>query len=308
MKKELSIIVPVYNAERFLSRCVESILNQSYKNFELILVDDGSKDGSYSLCKEYASKDNRVIVLTKENGGASSARNMGLRRAVGEYIGFVDADDFILSDMYEYMINLIKKMQSDIVICDYTNNKNKLNSKKNENLIIIEDNQKIMEYFYRLNKEQSNYSVWNRVFSRKCLEQVSFLEGYITEDVLFTFDSYRNASKVVISNQIKYYYDIGNSGITKTKLSLKDQDLLYIWDKIVESVQDLDEVRYAVLNKKRAIFTLYCKSVIYGKGDEISLELMDSWKKEIRKNKSELFKILDWKRKILLLAICIGVV
>lgn len=308
MKKELSIIVPVYNAERFLSRCVESIFNQSYKNFELILVDDGSKDDSYSLCKEYASKDNRVIALTKENGGASSARNMGLRRAVGEYIGFVDVDDFIVSDMYEYMIDLIKKLQADIVICDYTSDKNRLHKDKKEHLFIIEDSKDLMKYFYRLNKEISNYSVCNRVFSKKCLEKVSFLEGYITEDVLFTFNSYKNADKVVISNQIKYYYDMKNSGITKAKLCLKDQDLIHIWDKIIDEVQDSDELKYAILNKKRAMFTLYSKAVIYGKEKEISLELLNSWKKKIRENKLELFKILDWKRKILLLSICIGIV
>lgn len=108
MKPEISIIVPIYNVEKYLPKCIESILSQTFTNFELILVNDGSKDRSGIICDEYASKDNRIKVIHKENGGVSSARNSGVDLASGKYIGFVDPDDYIKKDMYERLHYLCK--------------------------------------------------------------------------------------------------------------------------------------------------------------------------------------------------------
>lgn len=115
----LSIIVPVYNGEKYLSRCIDSILKQTYRNIELILVNDGSKDRSLEICQEYALKDNRVHVIDKTNGGVSSARNSGIAFAHGEILTFVDCDDFIDSDMYTCLINLMGENSADIVACNY---------------------------------------------------------------------------------------------------------------------------------------------------------------------------------------------
>ena len=117
-KPNISIIVPVYNIEEYLPRCIESILNQTYNNLELILVDDGSKDKSGEICDAYAKKDNRVVVLHKENGGSSSARNAGIAIAKGEYLGFVDSDDYIEPDMYEKMVAVIEKTGCKIETLD----------------------------------------------------------------------------------------------------------------------------------------------------------------------------------------------
>ena len=115
---KLSIIVPVYNAEEFIKKCVDSILDQTFKDFELILVDDGSKDSSSNICDEYAQKDSRVKVIHKENAGVSSARNSGIELAQGEYLGFVDSDDWIDNNMFESLINEAEKNNTDIVMCD----------------------------------------------------------------------------------------------------------------------------------------------------------------------------------------------
>lgn len=114
-KSKLSIIVPVYNVEKYLKQCIESILNQTYKNLEIILVDDGSKDSSGKIVDDYAIKDRRVIPVHKENGGISSARNTGLAYVTGEYLTFVDSDDWLDLDMYEKMIEAIEKYSADCV-------------------------------------------------------------------------------------------------------------------------------------------------------------------------------------------------
>ena len=119
MKNDLiSIIIPVYKVEKYLEKCIESVLKQTYTNLQIILVDDGSPDNCGKICDEYAKKDSRIEVIHKINGGLSDARNVGINRANGRYIGFVDSDDYIKEDMYEKLINLIKEYNADVSICN----------------------------------------------------------------------------------------------------------------------------------------------------------------------------------------------
>lgn len=120
-KHKISIIIPVFNAEKYLARCLDSVLGQSYKNIEIILVDDESKDGSLKICNCYAERDNRIKVITKKNEGAGIARNLGLQEATGDYIGFVDSDDMILPEMYEKLYNAMIDKEADIAYCKNTN-------------------------------------------------------------------------------------------------------------------------------------------------------------------------------------------
>ena len=117
MEPLISVIVPIYNAEQYIDRCLKSILKQTYSNLEVLLIDDGSSDGSSSICKQYELSDNRVHYYHQHNSGVSAARNKGLDIAKGEYIGFCDADDWIESDMYEVLYSMINSSQSDIAIC-----------------------------------------------------------------------------------------------------------------------------------------------------------------------------------------------
>ena len=121
---KISVIIPVYNVEKYLKRCLDSVINQTYKNLEIILIDDGSTDKSGNICDEYAAKDKRIIVIHKENGGLSDARNKGLDICTGDYISFIDSDDWIENGFYEYVVNNVK--DNDLLIFDYyiTNGKN----------------------------------------------------------------------------------------------------------------------------------------------------------------------------------------
>ena len=115
----ISIIIPIYNVEKYLSKCIESLVGQTYKDIEIILINDGSPDHCLSICEQYSKKDNRIIVIDQENKGVSAARNAGLKMAKGEYIGFVDPDDWIAVDMYEGLHSVIKQSDVDMVICGY---------------------------------------------------------------------------------------------------------------------------------------------------------------------------------------------
>ena len=152
MKPEISIIVPIYNVEKYLPRCIESILAQTFTNFELILVNDGSEDDSGEVCDRYAKEDKRIKVIHKKNGGVSSARNAGLKNSIGNYIGFVDPDDYIKKDMYEKMYNLCIKKDSKIAICKFAREVDGkiINADNNETEIIRElNNEEAMNELFK---------------------------------------------------------------------------------------------------------------------------------------------------------------
>ena len=142
-KTLISIIVPVYRTEKYLDRCVESIVNQTYKNLEIILVDDGSPDDCPKMCDEWAKKDKRIKVIHKENGGVSSARNIGIKSAKGKYIGFVDSDDYIEKEMYESLIDVLNKNKNlDYIYCDIYDAE-KINNHSREDYKILSKIEKI---------------------------------------------------------------------------------------------------------------------------------------------------------------------
>ncbi|MBQ4243839.1 MAG: glycosyltransferase, partial [Clostridia bacterium] len=147
----ISVIVPVYKTEKYLDRCVNSIVNQTYKNLEIILVDDGSPDRCPELCDRWAEKDNRIKVIHQENGGMSAARNAGLRIAKGDYIGFVDSDDWIDNDMYEYLYILLINNQADYSTINYDIKKRETDRTENQNECInLLDNNRMFEIFFRV--------------------------------------------------------------------------------------------------------------------------------------------------------------
>lgn len=303
MNQELiSVIIPVYNVEKYLDRCLESVLNQTYKNLEIILVDDGSTDNSGNMCDEYVKKDQRVVVIHKKNGGASTARNVGLDCAQGQYIGFVDSDDWIKLDMYEYLYNLLHAYDADISMCLFTRKQKDMQSKICSEKVDILEHSDLDKFFYRLNGEASLYGVYNRLYKRKTISGIRFMENKITEDVLYTYQVYKEAKRLVVSNLVKYYYFMNESGVTRSQLCFKDLDLLEMWDWIVEDTRNTEYYEWAILNRKRAIFTLYSKGLIYGIGKEFDTTIIRSWKTILRNEYTKLMKgkMLDIKRKALL--------
>lgn len=224
MNPEISVIVPVYNVEKYLCSCIDSILAQTFTDFELLLIDDGSKDKSGKICDEYARKDRRVKVFHKENGGVSSARNLGIDESNGEYLFFVDSDDIISSSYIDLFVNCIRKNDSVCVVCKYTNRlsllKNQVDSVKIKEMTSSE----FLDEIWISEGKLDGY-LWNKIFKRKFLidfnirfdEKVS-----IWEDMLFVVEYFINISTVVFVDAVLYYYrDTINSAVKQHDTSKK---------------------------------------------------------------------------------------
>lgn len=208
-KIKISIIVPVYNVEKYLEKCINSILTQTYQNLEIILVDDGSMDNSGEICDEYAKKDERIKVIHKENGGLSDARNAGIEIATGKYIGFVDSDDYIGKDMYEYLIRLIQKENADISICGHkiVFQKEENNEIKGEILdeeIEIWDTKKAIVEL--LKQEKIHDYAWNKLYKKELFEKIRYPKGRKMEDLGTTYKLFDHSKVIVLGNQKKYFY------------------------------------------------------------------------------------------------------
>ncbi len=221
---KISIIVPIYNVEKYLPKCIESILAQTYKDFELILVDDGSPDNSPQICDEYAKKDDRVIVIHKPNGGVSSARNAGLDRATGQYIGFVDPDDYITSDMYTFMIDGMKKSGANMAICgyDYINENGKVERPYNvrENELLTQKQFMSMQFDM---PPTIRHVVWNKVFKADIFNGTRFPEGlHSSEDVYVLIECAKRLTKAVFIHQPLYKNLVRNGSATHGGLKIKD--------------------------------------------------------------------------------------
>lgn len=207
----ISVIVPVYNVEKYLDVCIESIVTQTYQNLEIILVDDGSKDHSPEICDEWGTKDNRIKVIHKANGGASSARNMGLDVAKGDYIGFVDSDDYIEPNYYEFLLNICTEYSADIARCTYEifiefENNKPVDGNTVDKIITLTDNDLFLDLCHAGHKHVINV---NKLFSRKALEGLHFDNTIKSgEDLVFNYFAYKKANKMVCHDLPLYHYRI----------------------------------------------------------------------------------------------------
>lgn len=308
---EISVIVPVYKVEPYLDRCVQSILRQTFRAFELILVDDGSPDGCPAMCDAWAKQDRRIRVLHKENGGLSSARNAGLAVATGRYISFVDSDDWIEPQMLEYLWNLLQAHpEAQIAQCEAIISKDQTPAQAQpQEEIAVFDQTGMLDYFFRIHGEASNTAVWNKLYARDILQGFSFVLT-LNEDVEASYEFFQRASHMVVSNQKLYHYFVNNTGITRSKFSKKDLDYLAVWDRIVERtrVEHPEYLHYAVISRKRANFTMLCKMLSRGfsRDDQQMVAVHRSLKAQVRKD----FRLLmGWRmpisRKILLILVCL---
>ena len=213
---KISIIVPIYNVEKYLEQCIESIINQDYKNLEIILVDDGSPDRCANIIDEYAKKDNRIKAFHKENGGLSDARNYGLDRATGEYICFVDSDDFVEKDFISSMYNNIKKYNVDIAACnsyDYYN-KNKIKVSNYMNVEKLYNKDEANKYLYIIG--YYNVGVWNKMYIRRLWNKLRFPVGKKSEDIYVMYEIINNSNGLYYSAVPKYYYRQREGSITNS--------------------------------------------------------------------------------------------
>lgn len=203
---KISVIVPVYKTEGLLDRCVESIVGQTYKNLEIILVDDGSPDNCPAMCDEWAEKDSRIRVIHKENGGVSSARNAALDIATGDYIGFVDSDDWIEPEMYSSLIQKISESGKNIALCSYY--AVEISGERYECRCVID--KEVLDkddYFRFIVLGGDGGYIWNRLYDADILKEVRFDEDiWYSEDLLFNFKTAQKSNGAAILDKIEYNY------------------------------------------------------------------------------------------------------
>ncbi|MDZ4983572.1 glycosyltransferase [Clostridium perfringens] len=259
MKEKISIIVPIYKVEKYINKCIDSILNQTYKNIEVILVDDGSPDNCGKICDKYLLKDDRIKVIHKENGGLSSARNAGLDIATGDYIGFVDSDDWIESNMYEILINNAIKYNADVSVggvVDLLEENNKYIKIKSTFNGITEtvclNKQEAMKKFFL-----GSWSAWDKLYKREVHEDLRFPQGKINEDEAIAMHVLDKCNNVVYTNEVFYNYIRRPNSITTSKFSEKKLDWYrnckYNLEFIKEKQPEL--IKYALLR--------FCSSIMW---------------------------------------------
>lgn len=208
MKELISVIIPIYNGKEYIHNIANALTAQTYKNLEIIMVDDGSKDNSYELCKELAREDMRFVVYSKENGGASSARNYGLERAKGKYIGFIDVDDYIFPEYFEYLYSMLTKYQADMACCSYykmwDSEKMPVFENDGKEIVFTKKEDTLKDLLYR--KNITGYPVL-KLYKSEILKNVKFPSNIIYgEDEIFTFQVLKECSKVVFGNKVLYIY------------------------------------------------------------------------------------------------------
>lgn len=238
--EKVSVIIPVYNVESFLRQCIDSVVNQTYKCLEIILIDDGSTDSSGEICDKYAVTDERITVIHKENGGLSSARNAGLNIATGEYITYIDSDDYVSNDYVETLYKNLINNNADISIGNFQYvYEGKVNQEKREDIVSNLSVWNVEETLrYMLLQQKITTSVWRVLSKRIYWENVWFPVGKICEDIGTSYKIYSQAQKIVYTEQVIYFYLVRLGSIQNVGFSKKKMDEL---EMAIECKEYLDK-------------------------------------------------------------------
>ena len=281
---KVSLIIPVYNVEKYIRQCLESAINQTLKDIEIIVVNDGTKDNSMKIVEEYIS-DKRIKIINKENGGLSSARNTGILVAQGKYICFIDSDDFIEKSMIEELYNIIEEKNFDVADSDiflYDNKTHEIKERKNKEYLKIEKGLFLWGKY--------NVEVWNKIYKKRFLldNNIFFEEGIIHEDELFSIKILLSTNKIEHINKCFYYYRINRSGSIMTDVNIEKQ--LYSLKIIVNRIEKLQET---IISDKFSFLMLKLLEIKYlsvinrinkeeiekNKVRELEKEIENNWKK-----------------------------
>lgn len=236
----ISVIVPIYKVEDYLKECIDSIIDQTYKNLEIILVDDGSPDKCPDICDEYASKDTRIKVIHKPNGGLSDARNAGLDVCKGDYVAFVDSDDFVDKEMYEEMVRTSIMHNADIVRCDfrmYGGSKYQKHSlyHKHQSITMLQG----FEPLKALLSWNTHCAAWDKLYKRDFINNTRFIKGRLNEDIIFQFLLLKDGGTYVEMNNVYYNYRVRKGSITNGSKKL--------FDDIIKNSSEMSQ--YVEINK-----------------------------------------------------------
>ncbi|MGM0874213.1 MAG: glycosyltransferase family 2 protein [Bacillota bacterium] len=227
----ISIIVPIYNVEQYLHRCLDSILAQTFTDFELILVNDGSTDNSGEICDLYAEKDTRIKIIYKKNGGLSDARNSGIKIAQGDFIGFIDSDDWIEPNMYEILYNLCIENNVDISTCSFNiwDKGERRKVKINKKSVTVLDSKTALQNMY--DGKLPGYVAWNKLYKKHIFETIRFPKGRIYEDAAIMYRVYDSTNGIAFIEYPLYNYIYRESSITRSEFSEKRFDVVFNYNE-----------------------------------------------------------------------------
>lgn len=295
----ISVIVPVYQVENYLNQCIESIIEQTYTNLEIILIDDGSKDNCPQICDDWSIKDKRIKVIHKKNGGLSDARNVGLDIAKGKYIAFIDSDDWVDSRYIELLYNSLIKSEADISACSIQKvydadsvDPYNLNPK----LQLVTPKEAIKDI---LHDRRFKTVAWNKLYSKEILSGERFIVGRIHEDEFFSYKVFDKAQKLVFVDASLYKYR-QRSGSIMSSPSLKHLDLL---DAYLNRIKFLENNYTDLASKDKLNFCIACinfyKDFLKSDSDfkKIALNRIKNYRRKVKFNIKE-FNVLSWKEKI----------
>lgn len=258
----ISVIVPVYNVEKYLERCVKSIAAQTYKDLEILLIDDGSTDKSGKMCDDFQQTDSRIKAFHKQNGGLSDARNYGIEHSAGEFISFVDSDDYIDEKMLETLHRLITENDADLAVCsamDVFEGKEVTQVKEIKEFNL----NKVESYKYML-RGDGIPSACNKLYKRQTVGDVRFPVGKLYEDGFFTPQILKRVEKTAVTSKPMYYYFRRADSITTKPFRKGDLDVIEAYDKCVKQVKELcpEALPYAEFRYRNAYFNVLDKMLM----------------------------------------------
>lgn len=231
MSKTISVIMPVYNVAAYLPQCLDSVLAQDHQELEIIVIDDGSTDGSGAICDDYAARDSRIKVIHQKNAGAAAAKNAGLRIATGEYLNFVDSDDYLEPNVYGYMLGVLKETGADAAQFSFRD----VYQNRTEDHILLQGRQVIggKEYLARFPKDWTCALLWNKLYKRSLYDGVFFEEGHKIDDEYFTYRGFLGDCKVALDERVIYNYRKRGSSVMASPTAA-EQRILDSLDAIVK--------------------------------------------------------------------------
>lgn len=283
MDSLISVIIPVYNVELYIKRCIESVISQTYKNLEIILIDDGSTDKSGKICDWYLKKDNRIKVVHQKNQGLSVARNTGLNMATGDWIAFLDSDDWIAIDMYEKLLFLAKSNDADISSCNTINvdeNGSELEKKDYSDDIKIFNQKEMIAGL--LDQKYVRFEVWNKLWRKTLISNVRFVAGQVCEDVHFDRILFLKANKMVYIDHPYHFYLYKRPGNTNSSFKVQRFSIFDEFDSLIEDLNERQDIKSSEIVRCIAVrFSLlfYEEAIVSKQSLSIKKQLLDYFKK-----------------------------
>ncbi|HEW8463551.1 TPA: glycosyltransferase family 2 protein [Streptococcus pneumoniae] len=303
---KVSVIIPVYNVEKYLRRCLDSVVNQTYKDIEVILVNDDSPDNSKEICEEYVAKYSNIQLINQKNAGLGAARNTGLQYITGNAVTFVDSDDWLELDAIEYYVASMKKSDADIVVTQMIRKKEYFSNEGTNGTTIKEEvlnQEQFAKKYFKIDGNNIEYYACAKLYKREIAREVKYPVGLFAEDVPAAFGYIIRSQKIFYSTKVTYNYFFNDNSLT-AKFTDKDFDLEKIWDLVVEEAKvygNEDYILYAKVNRYRIDFNLLCRIALSENKSDIekySQEIVVLLGK-VKENKKILLKYLPFSRKVI---------